>query len=400
MFTIPDNGEGVSEVQSILFQEDLDISIQDVSLGTYVKEGCLVTAQGSPNMTVAVAAGAVYSKGFRFPLAANASLAITTADATNPRIDYVVVTVAGALAVRAGVPAAYVAGASSPKPPNLTDGDVALAQVFVPAADTTISSNQIVDKRLEVPNIDMFLAEYGAFDNIFHALPSSGTTFTLPRGAGVTTSGTISHPQPATTNRLTQLWRTRFANVVTTANQILGYYQNNVNLKQFWRGNAANLGGFYFRGKMFIELFPAATIRYFCGLASSTTSTVASDTLAGDLCGLWHDAAMAASVLNFVTRDNTTTNTIAITLAANLAAGQGYELIMWCKPNDTILHYKVIDMLTGNTLAQGSTSTNLPRNTIFLGPEMAMSNGTANVTVTTTAPGILECFVGSPAIRT
>ena len=143
---------------------------------------------------------------------------------------------------------------------------------------------------------------------------------------------------------------------------------------------------------------PAATIRLFMGMNNITTGNVISNTLAGDQCGLWHDDTMAATVLNFITRDNVTTTSVAITLATALAAGQGYELIMYCKPFDTVLFYKVIDMLTGLTLADSFTSTTLPRNTIFLGPEMAMSNS-ANATVTTVAPEIQETYVTSPAIR-
>lgn len=398
-FTIPDFGEGLSDVQSILFQEDVDISEQRIAQGMYVKSGCLVTAQGVPNLSVAVAAGVVYSSGLRFPVAASASLAIGAGDATNPRLDYIVVTSAGALAVRVGTPVAYVANTSTPKPPNLTAGDVALAQIFVPALSVAINANQIVDKRFEVPNLDWAQTETGAYDNIFHALPTSAATAASIRGGVASSLGTITHPAPAA-GRITQLRRMQCANVATTADQLLGLYQNAASLKQFWRGNAANQGGFYFRGKMTIELFPAASIRYFCGLTSSIVGVVLSNTLAGDSCGLWHDTTMAATVLNFITRDNTTTTSVAITLATALAAGQGYELIMYCKPNDTVLYYKVIDMLTGLTLADSFTSTTLPRNTIFLGPECMMSNGTANITVTTTAPGMVECFVTSPAIRT
>ena len=143
---------------------------------------------------------------------------------------------------------------------------------------------------------------------------------------------------------------------------------------------------------------PAATIRLFMGMNNITTGNVITNTLAGDQCGLWHDDAMAATVLNFITRDNVTTTSVAITLATALAQGQGYELIMYCKPFDTVLFYKVIDMLTGLTLADSFTSTTLPRNTIFLGPEMAMSNS-ANATVATTAPEIQETLITSPAIR-
>ena len=73
MFTIPDKGEGAADVQSLLFQDELERAINDPLLGTFVKSGLAVTAQVTPNLTVAVAAGVVYSQGSRFPIAAVAS---------------------------------------------------------------------------------------------------------------------------------------------------------------------------------------------------------------------------------------------------------------------------------------------------------------------------------------
>lgn len=238
----------------------------------------------------------------------------------------------------------------------------------------------------------------GNWDNVLTVLPTSGSTVMSARGGAITQGGTVSHPIPSA-GRLNQLRRSSYANIITTTNQILGISQNGGPLRSYWRGNAANLGGFIFRGKMTIELWPAATVRLFCGMNNTGTANVSSDTLAGDMCGLWHDTTMADTVLNFVTRDNVTTTSVAITLAAPLAVGQGFELIMECKPNDTLLYYKVIDLLTGNILADSSTSATLPRNTQFLGPEMAMSNGTANVTANTVAPAIALCDVKSPTIR-
>lgn len=401
MFTIPDKGEGVADVQSLLFQDELERAVNDPWLGTFVKSGLAVTAQGSPNMTVIVAAGVVYSGGVRFPHSGSGSLAISAADTLLPRIDTVVVNAAGALAVRVGTPFAYsTAAGTTPKPPNLTAGDVPLAQIYVPNAATTIPSVQITDRRVFVPNLSNFPLEVGLVDNVCHILPTHSATAPDVRGIGaVTTGGTITHTTPSA-GRINQLWRQRFANVVTTANQFLGYWMNSSTLKQFWRGNAAGQGGFYFRGKMVIGLWPAATVRFFMGLHSNGAAAVISDNLAGNACGLWHTTTDAATVLNFATRDNTTNNFTPITLATAMAAGQGYELIMYCAPNSSTLYYKVVDMLTGNTLADSSTSTNLPLNTAFLGPEMGMSNGTANITVTTVAPDIVECYIASPAIRT
>lgn len=145
-FTIPDKGEGANDVQSILFQEYFDILVAGISGSTCVKTGCAVSAQATPDMTVAVAAGTVRSNDVDFTVAAGNGT-ITAADAANPRLDLVVITSAGAIAVRAGTPAI------NPKPAARTSGDVALAVVYVPAADTTIESNQITDLRVVNNNI-------------------------------------------------------------------------------------------------------------------------------------------------------------------------------------------------------------------------------------------------------
>jgi hypothetical protein len=143
-FTIPDKGEGANDIQSILFQEQLDILVAGDTQSEAVVTGCAVTAQGSPDMTVAVAAGLVRSNGYSYWVTA-ANGTITAADGTNPRLDLVVIDSAGAIAVRAGTAAA------APKPPARTANDVALALVYLPATDTTIASNQIVDQRVFVP---------------------------------------------------------------------------------------------------------------------------------------------------------------------------------------------------------------------------------------------------------
>lgn len=150
MFTVPDSGNAQSTLQSIAFQSMFDTLVAGDAGTECVLSGCAVTAQGSPNMTVAVAGGTVRSGGF-FLSVTGANATITTADATNPRLDLVVIDATGAIQVRAGTPLAYTPGASTPAPPARTAGDVVLAIVYVPATDTTISTNQIVDQRVFSP---------------------------------------------------------------------------------------------------------------------------------------------------------------------------------------------------------------------------------------------------------
>lgn len=138
-FTIPDKGEGDNDIQSILFQEDLEILVAGIAGIDGVLSGLAVT--GGADMTPAVAKGAVLSNRVMFAVAA-ADVTIGTADATNPRIDLIVVNSSGALAVRAGTAAA------APKPPARTANDVVIAQVYVPANDTAIATSQIIDRRV------------------------------------------------------------------------------------------------------------------------------------------------------------------------------------------------------------------------------------------------------------
>lgn len=139
MWTIPDKGEADNDLQSILFQEDLEVIIAGIAGVDCVLSGLAVT--GGADMTPAVAKGAVLSNRVMFAVAA-ADVTISAADGTNPRIDLIVVTSAGALAVRAGTPAA------APKPPARTANDVVIASVYVPANDTSIETTKITDRRV------------------------------------------------------------------------------------------------------------------------------------------------------------------------------------------------------------------------------------------------------------
>lgn len=142
-WSIPDKGEGQSDLQSVLFQEYMDALVAGIRGIDCVLAGCACTAQGSPDMTVAVAKGAVLTNGVLKPITAG-NVTITTADATNPRLDLIVADSSGAKQVRAGTAAA------NPKPPARTANDVLLAVVYVPASDTTIATAQIVDLRVLV----------------------------------------------------------------------------------------------------------------------------------------------------------------------------------------------------------------------------------------------------------
>lgn len=138
-WTLPDKGEGDNDLQSILFQEYLEVLVAGISGVDCVLSGLAVT--GGADMTPAIAKGAVLSNRIMYAVAA-ADVTIGTADATNPRIDLIVVNSSGALAVRAGTAAA------NPKPPARSANDVVIWAVYVPANDTAIATSQCMDMRV------------------------------------------------------------------------------------------------------------------------------------------------------------------------------------------------------------------------------------------------------------
>lgn len=119
------------------------------SKATGVVSGCAVTAQGTPDMTVAVASGVIAWAGAKANVTAgNLTL---TADGTNPRFYLIVASSAGVKSAVAGTPAPEMAPTESgPVFPAVPANSVVLASVYVPAADTDIDANQIDDMRVFV----------------------------------------------------------------------------------------------------------------------------------------------------------------------------------------------------------------------------------------------------------
>jgi hypothetical protein len=240
-------------------------------------------------------------------------------------------------------------------------------------------------------------------NRIMMYVPSTGTTGT-GSGTGIgpvwTSGGTVSHPTPSSTAPAVsnQMNRTRYANVVTTTNQTLGIKAAAADSLKYWRGNATGLGGFFYTARFIVELYPASSVRIFAGLtASSGTYVVASDTVLNNTCGLWHDTTDPSTGLgafNFVTRNGATTTKQQITLANAIAAGNSYDFYMWSAPNGSSLTWRLDDIVNGVSYTN-STSTTLPANTVFMGPQCAMSNGTANITVTTSAIGVAGVYTES-----
>ena len=273
-----------------------------------------------------------------------------------------------------------------------------------PAADHLLFyarkiSGRMLPKWMPPSGVDTPLQPALFGNNIIMYSPSSGTTVTggfgttWAKGSG---AGTVSHPTPSSTAPaiFNQMKRTRHANAVTTTNQEMGIGSVAAGLPQFWNGNSAGLGGYFFFCRFAIGLWPANTCRLFVGMTAAASAIVTTDTIPANSVGLLHITTDGANVLNFVSK-NATTQTLASITGATLAAGQVFDFYMYLKPNDTTLYYRLDDVNANTTLVDTSATATLPVNTTFLGPVAYMSNGTANITVNTVAIDVNRIYVES-----
>ena len=166
-FTIPNTAVAAFADQAEPDSVDLDILVAGYG-ATGVVTGCAVTAQGTPDMTVAVAAGTIRYAGSEAAVTSG-NVTITAAHATLPRKDIVIVSNAGVKSVTAGT------AATQPLKPAIPANSLVLAEVYVPAADTAINTNQITDKRVVLPSSS-----------------ASGKTLWLSGGAAFTGAGTVT----------------------------------------------------------------------------------------------------------------------------------------------------------------------------------------------------------------
>lgn len=105
---------------------------------------CSVAQTTVASMKVNVLEGEIVMLGKRYRVP-RTTLTVSTADATNPRIDVVSVDSDGVVSITAGTPA------SSPSAPSISATSLALANVAVGAAVTSIVTANITDRRVREP---------------------------------------------------------------------------------------------------------------------------------------------------------------------------------------------------------------------------------------------------------
>jgi hypothetical protein len=193
---------------------------------------------------------------------------------------------------------------------------------------------------------------------VFAMSPSNGTTAPTVIGGQITTATTISHQQTfASANPWQATRRTRFQTSTTAGNGsgVRTAYG------QWFLGNAAGFGGFFFRAQFGANINLAGGQK-FCGLAFASTAIAGDPSGLVNMCGMGYDAAdSSAGNWQFMRNDGSGVAT-KVDLGANAARNvtHGYDLIMFVKPNSSELFVRIVNLHSNVVVLDTSYTTDVP----------------------------------------
>jgi hypothetical protein len=192
-------------------------------------------------------------------------------------------------------------------------------------------------------------------------LPGTGTTAAISFGVAWTTSATQAHPGIANTNYMTQMRRATFTTTTTAGNQAGVRSSAACN----WRGNASGLGGFFFFARFGILTY-TSTMQIFVGLAAASGSLAGEPSAVNDSVYAGKDSG--ETTWQVATRD---TSAASKTSSGRTTAAAGstdiFDFTAFCKPNDTKITVRFVDMTTDTVLINNVEKTsNLPTNSTML----------------------------------
>jgi hypothetical protein len=264
----------------------------------------------------------------------------------------------------------------------IDSGYVQLDSITDPSAPPTGSliiyskeiAGRILPKWIGPSGVDTPFQPNMMFNQFSAMMPGGGTTLDAI-GCTITNVGTISNPTLASTNLRTQTRR-----VTNTSAAAAGSLASTrVTNLECWRGNATGFGGFFVVCRFGLTTLQTG-MRAFFGLTDTaptapTNIDPTTSTTPGKI-----GMAINASTGNWSLVNNITgTSPTVLALGANYPVDVStmYEFILFAKPNDTVVKYRITNMTTG-AQTTGSLSTNIPSSTTFLGRTCwATNNATA-----------------------
>ena len=399
-FTIPNHADANSPFQAEPDSVDFDILAAGYS-GSGVISGCAVTAQGSPNMTVAVASGVVSVAGVRASVT-GANATIGTADGTNPRFDMITINSSGAIATTAGTAAAV------PELPNIPSVSIVLALIFVPASDTTIATVQITDKRVFISN-----GGSGVLDNIIWNFGSDGDAAMVLSSAIIAADAEVTNVIEGTSDHLATTANSLIISNVTNDGDILFVVSDGGNSKGLLHLDGAN-------GRVVIHggdlLMSGAQKIYFYDVGGEYMSSNGSTlTITGATALTPTIGATAWTAATHTHAGDSTGGTVAATvITGTIAAATLASTVTVVDSTDTSAYVALFDSATGSLAAKTDTGitynagTGMLTATGFTGPLTGLASTStlaATVTVidstdTSSFVALFDAATGDLAVKT
>lgn len=200
-----------------------------------------------------------------------------------------------------------------------------------------------------------------------------GTTISALR---TTSANTIAFTARTQASGNTFLSSTRVSQTTGTTAGTSISWRNSV--LQWWRGNAAGLGGFYV-----VSRFGVATTttngRGFVGFKDSATIlSNGAPSAQTNIIGFGFDSSNSTvNTLRVMSANATTANTIDLGAGFPVNTGNTdwYEAVIFAPPNGGTVQYQVTNLKNGNTAFGSFNQTNLPSTTTFLTWQFWGNNG-------------------------
>lgn len=242
---------------------------------------------------------------------------------------------------------------------------------------------RMLPKIIGPSGVDSALQTHFATNNIRLWTPTTATAGVWLGTAGAG-AGTYTTALPTDTSLYTSIKRARWANVVTTTNQVLG--QRNTEA-MFYRGSAVSgAGGFFFYARLGFDVWTNGG-RFFAGMHSATTVVSADPSALNNTVGFCVDAA-DNGLIHFLTRGTSATKA---STGLTITSGKGYDVTIFCAPGSSQYTWRIVDLNTG-TVASGTATLTLPTNTTKLTAGVLASNA-ALTTATAIQLGVNRIYI-------
>lgn len=193
---------------------------------------------------------------------------------------------------------------------------------------------------------------------------------------GTSNTGNATARNVATTNFATSLRRLAF--VSTTGSGSSSGTRHN--LLQFYRGDAAGRGGFFYVARFVVDTISAGA-RWFVGLYGSAAAigNANPSSLANTL-GFGIDASHTTVRWFYNDGSGTASSSDMGASFPAKTANVVYEIRIFCPPNGSTIYYS-IERLDSAAFAEGSVTTDIPAATQLLSPQIWANNGVDNSAV-------------------